>query len=270
MRQNRDTLYSSTVIDLAAGPATLTLSEEDDRYISYQIIDEDGYTYDVFYEPGEYTLDMESVGTRYIIVGARILVDPDDPEDIGKVHQIQDQMKAEQENIGIIELPEWNKEEVYDLKAALEEPGRYVPDFNDGFTRGKSDIDHLFAVSIAYGGMPYEDAIYEYNIVDENDGMTAYTLTIDKEVPVDGFWSVTVYNSNGYIVENEQEAYSINSLTAVPSEDGTITIQFGGNPEGAENYIGIMPGWNYLMRFYQPHQEVMDGTYQFPEAVKAE
>ena len=68
---------------------------------------------------------------------------------------------------------------------------------------------------------------------------------------MDGFWSVTVYDSNGFIKENDQNAYSINSITAVPDEDGTITIQFGGDPEEAENYIGIMPGWNYLVRFYQ-------------------
>ena len=160
MRQNRDTLYSSTVVDLAAGPATLILLKGDGRYVSYQVIDQDGYTYDVYYEPGEYTLCMDDIGTRYVIIGARVLVDPSDPADLEAVHQIQNEMKIIQESKGCIELPTWNSDEVYNLKKALEEPGRYINNFNNGCTRGKDDIEHLFAVSMAYGGMPYEDAIY--------------------------------------------------------------------------------------------------------------
>ena len=47
IRLNRDTLYSSIVLDLDAGPATITLPETGNRFVSMQVIDEDQYTHAV-------------------------------------------------------------------------------------------------------------------------------------------------------------------------------------------------------------------------------
>ena len=55
---------------------------------------------------------------------------------------------------------------------------------------------------------------------------------------------------------------SINSVTAARNDDGTITVRFGDGDE--PNTIGIMPGWNYAVRLYQPHPEVVDGSWTFP------
>ena len=46
-----------------------------------------------------------------------------------------------------------------------------------------------------------------------NDGTTIYRLKV-KDVPVDAFWSITVYNAEGYIQPNELSAYSVNNITA--------------------------------------------------------
>ena len=47
-------------------------------------------------------------------------------------------------------------------------------------------------------------------------------------VPVDGFWSISVYNEKGFFEKNDLASYSMNSLTAKPGPDGSYTIQFGG------------------------------------------
>jgi hypothetical protein len=91
-----------------------------------------------------------------------------------------------------------------------------------------------------------------------------YRLTV-RDVPVDGFWSVSVYNKNGYFQKNARNAYTVNNVTAKPNADGSVTIQFGGD-ESAPNCIPIMPGWNYLVRMYRPRNEILDGTWKFPEA----
>jgi hypothetical protein len=85
-------------------------------------------------------------------------------------------------------------------------------------------------------------------------------------VPVDGFWSITVYNAKGYMEKNDLGLYSLNNLTAKPNTDSSYTIQFGGDPQGAANYLPIMPGWNYTARLYRPRKEILDGTWKLPGA----
>ena len=86
-------------------------------------------------------------------------------------------------------------------------------------------------------------------------------------MPVDGFWSVIVYNKEGYIPQNKRKVYSFNNLTAKPDADGSVTIQFGGDPAAAVNRIPIVKDWNYTVRLYRPRKEILDGTSRFPEAV---
>jgi hypothetical protein len=50
-----------------------------------------------------------------------------------------------------------------------------------------------------------------------------YVLTANN-VPVDGFWSVTIYNEKGFMEKNDRDAYSFNSVTAKKDADGGITI----------------------------------------------
>jgi hypothetical protein len=87
-----------------------------------------------------------------------------------------------------------------------------------------------------------------------------------KDVPVDGFWSVIVYNKDGYIPQNDSKVYSFNNITAKPDADGSVTIQFGRREKATGNYIPIVPDWNYTVRLYRPRKEILDGTWKFPEA----
>ena len=98
IRLNRDTVYSAAVFDLDAAPVTIIMPDAGKRFMSLQVIDEDQYTYGVFYGAGTYTLSREEVGTRYVITAVRTLVDPSDPEDVKQVHALQDAIKVSQAN----------------------------------------------------------------------------------------------------------------------------------------------------------------------------
>jgi hypothetical protein len=99
----------------------------------------------------------------------------------------------------------------------------------------------------------------------KNDGQTVHKLTIKGEVPVDGFWSITVYGADGYLHKNDQDSYSFNSVTAKKDADGSVTIQFGACDGAAINCIPVTPGWNYWVRLYRPRKEILDGTWKFPD-----
>jgi hypothetical protein len=63
------------------------------------------------------------------------------------------------------------------------------------------------------GRLPEKDALYLPITPARNDGNTIHKLKIG-DVTVDGFWSLTVYNSAGYLQPNQDNAYSVNSITA--------------------------------------------------------
>jgi hypothetical protein len=74
-RANRDTLYSTGVFDLDAGPVTITLPDAGQRFMTMIVIDEDHYVFTVVYGPGTHILTKEKIGTRYAVAAIRILVD---------------------------------------------------------------------------------------------------------------------------------------------------------------------------------------------------
>jgi hypothetical protein len=99
-----------------------------------------------------------------------------------------------------------------------------------------------------------------------NDGTTVHRLTVGA-VPVDGFRSVTVYNKDGYFSPNPQNAYSFNNVTATKEADGNTTIQFGGcDDDKAPNCLPITARWSYMVRLYRPQQQILDGSWTFPQA----
>jgi hypothetical protein len=73
-----------------------------------------------------------------------------------------------------------------------------------------------------------------------------------KGVPVDAFWSISVYNAHGYYEKNTLNAYTINSITGKKGADGSTTVQFGGCDGKIPNCIPIVEGWNYTVRLYRP------------------
>jgi hypothetical protein len=267
IRLNRDTLYSSAVFDLDAGPVTITLPDAGKRFMSMQVIDEDEYTSEVDYGAGSHMLTKEKIGTRYVVVAVRALVDPDDPKDVEAVHALQDSIKADQPGgPGKFETPQWDQASQKTVRDGLLTLATTLPDTKGMFgPRGGVDpVRHLIGAASAWGGNPEKDALYLNVVPGKNDGKTVYRLNV-KDVPVDGFWSISVYNSKGYFEPNPLNAYTLNNVTAKPSADGSIAIQFGGCDGKIDNCLPTPPGWNYLVRLYRPRPEILDGAWTFPE-----
>jgi hypothetical protein len=266
IRMNRDTLYSAAVFDLDAGPVTITLPDAGKRFMSMQVIDEDEYTHMVVYGKGSYRLAREEVGTRYVIAAIRTLVNPDDPADLDQVHKLQDSITVSQKNRGAFEIPQWDKESQDKVRGALLTLGATIPNLKHAFgAKGEVDpVRYLIGAAAGWGGNPDKDAVYLNFTPKNNDGTGVYRLTV-KDVPVDGFWSITVYNAQGYFQKNPYNAYSLNNITAKKNPDGSVTVQFGGADGKTPNCLPIMQGWNYLVRLYRPRAEILDGTYKFPE-----
>jgi hypothetical protein len=266
IRLNRDTFYSSGVFDLDAGPVTITLPDPGKRFMSLQVINEDHYTPNVYYGGGTYTLNKENVGTRYVVTAIRTLVDPASPQDIQAVHRLQDAMRVSQASPGDFTVPAWDPASQKKVRDALLVLATTLPDFKGAFgTKAEVDpVRRLVGSAAAWGGNPDKDATYLNITPAKNDGTTVYRL-VAKEVPVDGFWSVSVYDAKGYYQKNPQNAYTLNNLTAKKSADQSIAIQFGGCDGQVANCLPITPGWNYTVRLYRPKAEILSGVWKFPE-----
>lgn len=267
IRLNRDTLYSSIVLDLDAGPATIILPDAGKRFFSMQVIDEDQYTHGVHYKPGKYTLSKDEIGTRYVVVGIRILADPADPEDLKAVHALQDAIQVEQQNPGSFEVPNWDQASRDKVRGALLVLASTLPDTNRMFgTKEQVDpVRRLIGAASAWGGNPETEAVYLNVTPSQNDGKTIYKLDV-KHVPVDGFWSVSVYNADGYYEKNPLDSYSLNNITAKKSPDGAVAVQFGGCDGKIVNCLPTVAGWNYMVRLYRPRADILTGKWTFPEA----
>jgi hypothetical protein len=260
---NRDTLYSVGVFDLRS-PVTVTLPDPKGRYQSIMIVSQDHSIWGL-YGPKTGTLTEEKVGTRYVFLALRTFADPNDEKDMKAAHQLQDAVSVKQADIGKFEVPDWNKEEVEQMRDTIRVVASTVTDAGKMFGK-KEELDPVYwmlGAALGWGGLPAEAASYVNVVPEKNDGKTAYTLTV-KDVPVDAFWSVTLYDEKGWMPVNKYKAYSFNNVTAKKDKDGSITIRFGGDPK-ADNFLPIVPGWNYIVRLYKPKKEILDGSWTFPD-----
>jgi hypothetical protein len=268
IRGNRDTVYSAGVFDLDAGPVTVTLPDAGGRFMSMIVIDEDQYTPAVYYGAGSHTFTRQQIGTRYLMLALRTFVDPNDPADLKTVHALQDAVKVSQQGTGSFEIPNWDPVSHKRVRDALLVLYATVPDQNRMFgTEDQVDpIRRLIGSAGGWGGNPDSEAKYLNVNPSRNDGTTVYKLTVGSDVPVDGFWSITVYDADGRFQKNEYDAYSVNNITAKKSQSGSVNVQFGGCDGKTANCLPTMPGWNYMVRLYRPRPEILNESWKFPEA----
>lgn len=265
VRMNLDTLYSVGVFDLRA-PVSIIKPDSSDRFQSMMVISQDHSTLPVEHDAGEFTLTSERVGTRFAFVIFRTFVNANDPRDIKIANAMQDKISVRQKNAGTFEIPDWDEvslkkvRDAINVLAATRTSARGM--FGD---KAKLDpISHLLGTASGWGGNPEQAAMYDNVAPEQNDGKIPYRLTV-KDVPVDGFWSITVYNKAGYMEKNDQNSYSYNNVTAEKNADASITINFGGGPSAINN-LPITPGWSYTVRMYEPKQEIISGAWSFPKA----
>lgn len=263
IRMNVDTIYTSLVLDLSK-PAEVTLPEIGGRYQSMHVVNQDHYMF-VESKPGTYKLTEEKVGTRFAAITFRTFVDPADPDDVKAAHAAQDGLKVSGGGKGPFEAPNWDLEDLAIARKAFNDVAAALG-FDTRYAYGSKDevrpVDFVVGAMAGWFGLPAKEAMYVLDSVEANDGKTPHAVTV-RDVPVDAFWSITVYNADGYMEPNELGRNSFNNVTAKPNDDGSYTIHFGGNPESI-NYMPITEGWNYAIRMYQPRKEVLEGEWTFP------
>ncbi len=262
IRLNRDTLYSFAVVHVSAG-ATFTIPDHDGRYLSAMVVNENHYIDAVFHDAGEHHLSLEQFGTPHVVLAVRILVDPADPSDVAAVVALQDQIGLRCGSSDPFEIPDYDTQSLDETRAALLSLARNLTGFDRMFG-SKNEVDpvrHLIGTAAGWGGLPSTEA--SYIGVDPRLPVGRYELTVGQ-VPVDGFWSISVYNADGFFEPNERGAYTINNITGARNDDGTITVRFGDYPADTPNALPITDGWNYLVRLYRPHAEILDGQWNFP------
>jgi len=263
IRMNRDTLYSMIVLDLTE-PATIIKPDSHGRFQSMLVINQDHSMLPVEHGAGEFVLTQEKVGTRYAFVAFRTFIDANNPKDIKAAHALQDQIAVKQSAVGTFKVPDWEEASLKKIRDAINVLAATHRDTSDMFgDKSKlNPLDHLMGTAFGWGGNPKEGAMYSSVTPEKNDGKTPYVVTA-KDVPVSGFWSITVYNKNGFMEKNALNVYSYNNVTAKKNDDGSISIHFGGDPSST-NYIPITEGWNYTVRMYQPKPELLEGKWRFP------
>jgi hypothetical protein len=125
-----------------------------------------------------------------------------------------------------------------------------------------------------------DDAIYPLNLADSTgrplDGANKYTLHFAKGQlpPVDAFWSVTLYDADGYQVDNPLKRYALSSWMPLKANaDGSLDLYFQHESPGAEREANWLPApagpFNLTMRLYAPKQEALTGKWD-PPAVERE
>ena len=161
IRQNRDTLYSSAIVDISEG-ATLTLPDAGERYLSVMVVNNDHYINDVFHDAGDHELTVDRFDTDYVLVAARILVDPNDPADLAAVHQLQDQMALTARSARPFVMPDYDAASFDATRDAVLTLARGLTAFDHAF--GSKDavdsLKHLLGTAAGWGGLPEHEAFY--------------------------------------------------------------------------------------------------------------
>ena len=132
IRMNRDTLYSSAVVDISQG-ATVTLPDGGDRYVSVMVVNQDHFINQILHEPGEHRLTVEEFDTPWVGVAARILVDPADEDDVATVNALQDQLAVNANSSRPFEMPDYDTASLDATRKALLDLAKRLGSFDRAF-----------------------------------------------------------------------------------------------------------------------------------------
>ena len=146
---------------------------------------------------------------------------------------------------------------------------------------GNYYLKRAIIAQLGLGANLPEDAIYPMNLGDETgrplDGANKYTLHFDKEAmpPVDAFWSVTLYDSEGFQVANSLNRFAVSSWMPFKyNADGSLDLYFQNETPGKDKEANWLPApkgaFNLLMRLYSPKSEALTGRWNPPPVTRVQ
>ena len=278
-----------------------------DRFVSAEIISQDHDIIATKYlkddvDGSGIEITPSDVGTDKALVLLRTFTDGTD-DDLTKAHAVQDlfsvvpingeegdesSCQASKEEY-MAEVAMWDKDSLATVRDLIKELQKHSnATSGEMFGPNRDELNYLyylFGTATGWGGQPSEDAVYIYSSTDptvlDTSGKVAYQLTIpDAELPLVrdpttgdfvGFWSITVYNKDGFMQPNALGVNRVNSVKATNDGGPGTTITFA--PEAhcealPTNCLPITPSWSYIIRLYVPEQALIDGSYEMPKPVK--
>lgn len=268
IRLNRDTLYSFAIIDISQG-ATLTLPDAGDRYLSAMIVNEQHLINRIVHTAGTVELTTDEFDSKHVFVGVRILADPEDESDLATVAELQTGISLSAVSATPYAPPAYDTVSLDETRDALLSLAKGVGGYRGMFGTAEEIIPvrHLIGTASGWGGLPESEAAYVS--VDPGLSPGSYSLVI-KNAPVDAFWSISVYNAEGFFEPNPADRYTINSITAAREDDGSVVVRFVEDPStNVPNAIPVTEGWNFLVRLYRPRAAYFDGTWTVPPIAAA-
>lgn len=197
MRVNFDTQYSYVVLDITEA-IVLSMPETSGRYQSAWFITEEHYNPIAINEPGEYTISQEQTGSKYVMILVRTQVNMKDVVDLSVVSKLQDQLKLSQNDRGSYKASfRWDMNEVLAMRKKYQELAVEKGITSEMMFGKKGEVsleNHNCGAASGWGGLTKEQAVYP-NYFPANTDPATLTL---KDVPVDAFWSVTIYDQDGF------------------------------------------------------------------------
>jgi hypothetical protein len=146
---------------------------------------------------------------------------------------------------------------------------------------GNYYLKRAIVAQVGLGANLPEDAIYPLNLFDADgkplDGANKYTLHFDKGAtpPVNAFWSITLYDSEGFQVANALNRFAVSSwMPFNTNADGSLDLYFQNESPGKNKEANWLPApkgaFNLTMRLYSPKSEALTGKWNPPPVTKAQ
>jgi len=144
---------------------------------------------------------------------------------------------------------------------------------------GNYYLKRAIVAQLGLGANLPEDAVYPANLADESgkplDGANKYKLHFDKTdmPPVDAFWSISLYDSQGFQVSNPLNRFAVSSWMPFKyNADGSLDLYFQNESPGADKEINWLPApkdaFNLLMRLYAPRSDALTGKWNPPPVTR--
>ena len=146
---------------------------------------------------------------------------------------------------------------------------------------GNYYLKRALVTQLGLGANLPEDAIYPLNLADDTgkplDGASNYTIHFDKDEipPVQAFWSITLYDNDGFQVANSLNRFAVSSwMPFKTNPDGSLDLYFQNQSPGADKEANWLPApkgpFNLTMRLYAPKSDALTGKWNPPPVLKAQ
>lgn len=269
---NNDTIYSIATVNATEG-FTVEIPEVGDRFVSIQIITENHMTPFYYYESGSRSFSASEFDTDYVGVGVRMGTDGGDDDVAFVTGALQPQYKitgAADED----ELLRPDLDLLAKVRAPLVAAYNKLPNSFGAMKKYTGEVDDweyfTYVTAGAWGLSADENAMYAIGGPDNARGGQCYTATFPP-VPVEAFYSITMYGPDNYLMTNLDNIVSSNR-GVINNDDGTFSVVFGAEDcrSLAPNYANTPEdGWSLLLRAYRPDVASFK-AYQMPDILPVE